>query len=139
MSQFTLSIGCPGAARARVEGRGEAVSAARAAAQADPAPAPVTAQPATRPRAAAGLAPAESQSKALVLPFWAWLALAASALVGLIVTALGLALPSEPPGRQGEPVEERIIESDLGEPFVVCTTQAGVTRCRNLAPPSNRP
>ena len=51
---------------------------------------------------------------------------AAIAYVGHTMSRMGSAADLE------EPVEIRVIESDLGEPFVVCTIRPRVTRCRTL-------
>lgn len=64
-------------------------------------------------------------------PLELYLSIAASVLAALIVAAVGLALPGPPaPAEVDEPVQIRAIESDLAEPFVVCATRAGVTRCQ---------
>jgi hypothetical protein len=76
----------------------------------------------------------------LVLPGEAWLGLAVGACAALLVAALGLALP--PLATESEnspPVERRTIESDFGEPFVVCTTQDGITRCKDVDLRGDRP
>ena len=60
-----------------------------------------------------------------------------SALVSVIV-ATTIAYVGHTMSRMGnaadleEPVEIRVIESDLGEPFVVCTIRPRVTRCGTL-------
>jgi hypothetical protein len=64
-------------------------------------------------------------------PFQLCLSIAASAIVALIVALIGWALPDQPTLTEAdEPVQIRQIESDLAEPFVVCATRAGVTRCQ---------
>jgi hypothetical protein len=60
-----------------------------------------------------------------------WLWLAGGLLVALLVAAVGLALPAAPAGSELAPLERRTIESDFDQPFVECTTHAGVTSCRD--------
>lgn len=62
-----------------------------------------------------------------------WLSIAAAAIAALMVAAAGAAIPG--PAASGDldaSAEIRVIESDLAEPFVVCTKSAQVTRCKEL-------
>jgi hypothetical protein len=65
--------------------------------------------------------------------FEVWL----SALASVIV-ATTIAYAGDTMSRMGsaadldEPVEIKVVESDLAEPFVVCTVRPNVTRCTTL-------
>ena len=62
-----------------------------------------------------------------------------------VMLALGVAYAGNAMARMGsaadleEPVEVRVIESDLAEPFIVCTIRPRVTRCRELDLRSGQP
>ena len=84
-----------------------------------------------RRQPAVGGVEAEARSAAPALPLHLCLSIVASAIAALIVAIVGWAMPGLPtPAELDEPVQIRAIESDLAEPFVVCVTRAGVTRCR---------
>jgi hypothetical protein len=62
-----------------------------------------------------------------------WLSVLAGAMVATTIASVGDTM-----SRMGsaadleEPVEVKVIESDLSEPFVVCTIRPRVTRCTTL-------
>jgi len=66
------------------------------------------------------------------------------AVVSMLI-AVGVAYAGATMARMGsaadldEPVEIRVIESDLAEPFIVCTIRPRVTRCKELDLKSGQP
>jgi len=62
-----------------------------------------------------------------------WPSIAAGVIMALMVAAAGATLQSSAaPADLDAPVQFRVIESDLAEPFVACTTRAQVTKCREV-------
>jgi hypothetical protein len=58
-----------------------------------------------------------------------WLAITAGVILALMIATAGAAMPSS--AALADP-DVRVIESDLAEPFVVCTTRAQATKCEEL-------
>jgi hypothetical protein len=75
----------------------------------------------------------ERRGRVYRVPFALWVSVVVSVMVAVGVAYAGTAM-----ARMGsaadldEPVEVRVIESDLTEPFIVCTVRPQITRCREL-------
>ena len=67
------------------------------------------------------------------VPFELWMSVVVSMLVASGVAYAGATMaPMGSEADLDEPIEVRVIESDLAEPFVVCTVRPHVTLCREL-------
>jgi hypothetical protein len=72
--------------------------------------------------------------------FAVWIPAVVSVLVAVGVAYAGAAMARMgSPADLEDPVEVRVIESDLAEPFIVCTIRPRVTRCQDLDLKSGQP